>query len=243
MSELQARTSMPLGSAVIKKRYFGEVVRQAAFMLAHFLKSLAKRASTDTVFNQYQDKLILANLKAYISYLHQHNPEILLIGEAPGYRGCRLTGIPFTSGDIIRKAEHSIFKDRENEIGLRQVVSENTATILWNFLSTNKSLPILWNAFPFHPHQRGFPESNRKPDISEIDEGKTYLKTIYNLFKPEKLCSLGRVGESILKEVFPNEKIIYIRHPSHGGKKAFIEGMHKVYGSHCVSATWRKRAK
>jgi len=40
-----------------------------------------------------------------------------------------------------------------------------------------------------------------------------------------KLCSLGRVGEAILDDLFPHEKVIYIRHPSHGGKKEFVRGM------------------
>ncbi len=27
--------------------------------------------------------------------------EVLLIGEAPGYKGCKITGIPFTSGEVV----------------------------------------------------------------------------------------------------------------------------------------------
>jgi uracil-DNA glycosylase len=168
-------------------------------------------------------------LKAYITYLLQYNPNILLIGEAPGYRGCRLTGIPFTSGEVIKNSKHTIFKELGSEIVPPQIISENTATILWEFLGSTKSVPILWNAFPFHPHQSDNPESNRKPDVSEIKEGETYLRIIYDLFKPRKLCSLGRVGESILKELFPKNTTTYIRHPSYGGKEKFIKGMNKVY--------------
>jgi hypothetical protein len=72
------------------------------------------------------------------------------------------------------------------------------------------------------------PESNRKPNTVEIEEGQSYLKLVYKLFQPQKLCSLGRVGELILKKVFPQEKIFYIRHPSHGGKKDFIKGMQTI---------------
>jgi uracil-DNA glycosylase len=152
-----------------------------------------------------------------------------MIGEAPGYRGCRLTGIPFTSSDIITTDKHELFKKIGRNLTYSQVVSENTATILWSFLGVNNSAPILWNAFPFHPHQSGKPESNRRPNVSEIREGEIYLKYIYDLFKPKKLCSLGRVGESVLKKLFPNKEITYVRHPSYGGKKDFIEGMKNVY--------------
>jgi len=70
-------------------------------MLNRLLNELSQRKSSESVFNQYQDKSILNNLKAYMKYLLQYKPDVLLIGEAPGYRGCRLTGIPFTSGDVI----------------------------------------------------------------------------------------------------------------------------------------------
>lgn len=198
----------------------------------NLLRELSRRDSSGVVFNQYQDKEILNNLSAYLKYLLKYNNHILLIGEAPGYRGCRLTGIPFTSGDVIRNSSHKMFKEIKETIVLYKVVSENTATILWEFLNVNKTVPILWNAFPFHPHKKGHPGTNRKPTALEIEEGKVYLKLICDAFKPKTLCSLGRVGEIILKELFPKEKIMYIRHPSHGGKRDFIKGMQKVYGSH-----------
>lgn len=144
-------------------------------MLSGLLKELSQRKSLDSVFNQYQDIHILSNLKAYLTYLLRHNPSILLIGEAPGYKGCRLTGIPFTSGEVIKTSEHNIFKIIGSEIFLPQVISETTATILWEFLGITKSVPILWNAFPFHPHQRGTPESNRKPSNSEIKEEVKFI--------------------------------------------------------------------
>lgn len=201
-------------------------------MLNDLLVYLSERESSEIVFNQYQDEEIRNNLKLYLNYLVQNKHNVLLIGEAPGYRGCRLTGIPFASGVVIRNAKHKIFKEIGSEIKLCQVVSENTATILWDFLGNDRPVPILWNAFPFHPHERGIPESNRKPDVQELAEGKKYLKIVYDIFKPKKLCSLGRVGEITLRELFPTEEIIYIRHPSRGGKKNFVNGMLKIYDNH-----------
>jgi uracil-DNA glycosylase len=201
-------------------------------MLDNLLESLSERESSEIVFNQYQDEEIRNNLKLYLDYLIRNKHDLLLIGEAPGYKGCRLTGIPFTSGVVIKNTKHKIFKEIGSEIKLHQVVSENTATILWDFMGNDRPVPILWNAFPFHPHKRGIPESNRKPDVQELAEGKKYLKIVYDIFKPKKLCSLGQVGEIALRELFPTEKTIYIRHPSHGGKKNFINGMLKIYDSH-----------
>lgn len=192
--------------------------------LNKLLNSLSKRKSSHTVFNQYQDKNILNNLKLYLKYLLKNKPDILIIGEAPGYKGCGITGIPFSSGRFIKESKHKIFKEIRGQIKLKQVVSENTAKILWSFIG-NKPAPILWNAFPFHPHKKRNLNTNRKPTQSEIKEGEKYLLMIYELFKPKKICALGRVGEATLKKIFPNKEIVYIRHPSHGGKREFIKGM------------------
>lgn len=197
-------------------------------MLKTLLRMLSERNSSDTVYNQYRNTNVLNNLRLYLEWVLKHNHSILMIGEAPGYRGCRLTGIPFTSGEVIKNAQHKIFSGIGDRIRLSHIVSETTASILWDFLGRDKLVPVLWNAFPFHPHISGVLESNRSPSAIEIEEGKQYLQIIYKLFKPNKLCSLGRVGEKILRELFPDKQITYIRHPSHGGKKEFEKGIKAV---------------
>jgi len=194
-------------------------------MLDSLLKSLKERPSSNVVFNQYQNLNILDNLKHFLNYLLKNRHDVLLIGEAPGYRGCKLTGIPFTSGSVIRASRHDIWFHIGNEIELNELESETTASVFWDFFENHYPIPILWNAFPFHPHFPGNPCSNRKPNRSEIEEGKSYLLMLHQIFQPKKLCSLGRVGQSILSELFPNDEIIYIRHPSRGGKNSFIKGM------------------
>lgn len=199
------------------------------------LKELSQRKSSEIVFNQYSDSNILNNLKVYFSYLLENNHNILIVGEAPGYLGCKLTGIPFTSGSIIKQSSNNIFKKITNKIFLEKIISENTATIIWDFFKEKNTVPILWNSFPFHPHKKGNEKSNRRPTRLEVDEGKKYLRLIFNLFNPKIIGSLGRVGESILKDTFPEKEIIYIRHPSHGGKNKFINGMQNIYDKYSLS--------
>jgi len=198
-------------------------------MLNKLLQSLRERPSSSVVFNQYRDENVLNNLKMYLHYLLKHNNDILFVGEAPGYRGCRLTGIPFTSGAVIRTARHDIFKQIGDQIKLAHVDAEATASVVWEYFDTNRPIPILWNSFPFHPHAEGDQDSNRKPYRAEIEEGKHYLLMLCQIFKPKKLCSLGRVGHDVLSEIFPDNDVIYVRHPARGGKHRFLDGMKTMY--------------
>lgn len=129
-------------------------------MLNKLLMSLSLRQSTDVILNQYKDKMILNNLKIYFEYLIDNPSDIMIVGEAPGYQGCALTGIPFTSGEVITNPKHIIFKKIGYKLKVREVVSEPTATIFWDFLENNKPVPLIWNSIPFHPHKKESIKSN-----------------------------------------------------------------------------------
>jgi len=197
--------------------------------VVELLEKLSNRESSDTVFNPYRHPKVLSNLSQYLSYLVEHRSSVMLVGESPGYDGCRWTGIPFTSGFVVRNSNHLIFRTIGKDIFLEKVVKEPTGTIMWEYLGKDRPVPILWNSFPFHPHDNGKSESNRKPTSLEVREGVEYLKMVYDIFKPKTICSLGRVGEGTLKKNFPMCDIKYIRHPSRGGKSGFIEGMESVF--------------
>lgn len=209
-------------------------------MLEQLLRRLSRRPSSRAVWNPYRDPDLLHNLRVYLTYLLCHHPDVLIVGEAPGYRGCRLTGIPFTSGTVIQRARHVMFRELGSALKLDHVVSESTATALWNTLGENRPVPILWNAFPFHPHQRARRESNRRPHAAELAEGQPYLKLLYDLFQPRRLCGLGRVGQRALHAAFPDVKMMAIRHPAHGGQQAYLKGMARLGGDTSISIAYRR---
>ena len=199
-------------------------------MFTTIINELRKRTSSNTVFNPYQNEKVANNLQLYFEYLYKNNQNnILFIGEAPGYKGCRITGIPFTSGELFTNSEIKIFKDLKDEIFLEKIESENTATIIWNYLKNKDNLPIFWNSFPYHPFNIDNPKSNRAPNNEEIEEGKFYIEELVKIFNPKIIASIGRKGEKILKDMYPNNNIKYIRHPSYGGKTDFIKGMDEIY--------------
>ena len=194
--------------------------------IQNFIKSLQKQKTTDTVFNQYRDKSISDNLKLYLEYMFsQKGKRIMLVGEAPGYKGCRITGIPFTSGKLFQTSKHPCIKDLSPKVQISKVLSENTAKIVWDHLTTIESTPLFWNAFPFHPHIKNIPTTNRKPNKKEMDAGSEFLQKLSSFYKPDIVAGIGRKGESCAKKVFPGLNIAYIRHPSFGGKKQFIQGL------------------
>ena len=72
------------------------------------------------------------NLRLYLNKMKYIKPKYLLIGEAPGYNGCRWSGIPFVSERILRDNN---FFGLENGYKVRndnKPQSEASATIVWN---------------------------------------------------------------------------------------------------------------
>ena len=129
---------------------------------------------------------------------------------------------------MFQQVPHSFLADLSPRLTLASQDREATAAIVWQYLATRRELPLFWNAFPFHPHRSGEPCSNRKPLKAELEEGASLLCELALIFKPERVAGLGREGQRLAAGVFPETRVTYIRHPSYGGKSAFIHGMEKL---------------
>lgn len=186
-----------------------------------------------TVFNQYsyrypENAIKRDNLRLYLHVLSQNNSGMMLVGEAPGYRGCRLTGIPFTSEDLLRNS----FAPGLGNPGFKTKGStkEQTASIVWGTLNTydlRYRLPLLWNAFPFHPHKIKNPCSNRNPTRQELDAGEPFILDLISLFKIRSFVAIGNTAAATLSKIGIYCRII--RHPSFGGKREFAKGIETLY--------------
>jgi len=126
---------------------------------------------------------------------------ILLVGEAAGYRGARVSGLAFTSerqltGTGPAEASATIVHGALAELGLAEEV-------------------LLWNVVPTHPQCPGEPLSNRAPTRAEAKEGLPFVE---ELAAKRKVIAVGRLAAQSLGAP-------YVRHPSRGGATAFRAGL------------------
>lgn len=194
-----------------------------------FVLRLSKKRNTSVIKNPYLDPALANNLKVYLNAIDQlsYTP-VLLVGEALGFKGGNLTGIPFSSGHIFDRFEHPFLKNIGPKLALENMESENTATIVWEYLSERQVTPLCWNAFPFHPHPKGNRFKNRAPTAKEVASGARYLKALQSIFQIDTIIGVGIKGAQCAKKSFPDKSILTVRHPSYGGKRDFVQGLDEI---------------
>ena len=160
------------------------------------MASLAE-ARIGTTHNQYcRSRLRRARLRAYLE--SRADASFILVGEAAGYRGARVSGVPFTSERQLTGAGPA----------------EASATIVHRVLAELglDAQVLLWNVVPTHP---GTETSNRRPTAAEVRGGLPFLRALARDRRP---IAVGRVAHAVVEGP-------YVRHPSHGGAGAFREGL------------------
>ena len=205
--------------------------------IRRFGKRLQEHAVGENVANFYAARRTNAqrrNLQHYLQQLRALRPTLLLVGEAPGYNGCRLTGVPFSSEALIAEGalEGALFTEARGYRTAREPYTrEQSAAIVWEVLEKHGTAVLCWNAFCFHPHEPGDPDSNRKPTVKEIEDAAPFLQMLFSLFPSvTTVVAVGNSAEHALTRLgIPHTKV---RHPAHGGKPQFVSGMEKILGYH-----------
>ncbi len=200
-----------------------------------FIDALATAETAPNAYNEYADgpetnAIRRANLRCYLTDMVERQPDTLLVMEAPGYRGCRLTGVPVTSRRILLEGlpELDMFGVERGyvdvpEPGFEHIQGEQSATIVWTTLSQLGVVPLIWNTFPFHPHRMNQPLTNRKPRKPETELGQHFLLLLMDWFRPSCTIAIGNVAHATLGAMgLTSTKV---RHPAQGGKNDFIVGI------------------
>ena len=160
---------------------------------------LVERLAAATIgetYNQYADPRLAERLRAYLE--SRAGASFVLVGEAAGYRGARVSGLPFTSerqltGRGPGEASATIVQRTLAELGLVDDV-------------------LLWNVVPTHP---GTETSNRRPTRADVDDARPFLD---ELIRGRRVIAVGRLAHTVTGAR-------YVRHPSHGGAGAFASGL------------------
>jgi uracil-DNA glycosylase len=173
--------------------------------IAAFVDELS-RARIGRTFNQYAEgpraPVLKARLGAYLE--RRANARLLLVGEAAGYRGARISGVPFTSERQLTGTGPA----------------EATATIVQRTLAelAIQDDVLLWNVVPTHP---GTATSNRRPTRAEVEASAPFLRS---LASGRRVVAVGRLAERALGAP-------YVRHPAHGGARAFRDALWHEWGT------------
>lgn len=159
-------------------------------------------------FNQYEaDPGCADRLRRYLA--SRWSAGLVLVGEAAGYRGARLSGVAFTSPAQLgigstKEASSTIVHRALCDLGVEERV-------------------LLWNIVPTHPHLPGQPATNRPPTAGEIRSGMEFLD---HVLPGRRVLAVGQVAHKAL-----GRSSLWIRHPSHGGATLFEHGLAQVVGT------------
>lgn len=184
------------------------------------------------------------NLRRYLEL--RPNPKYLFIAEALGYQGGHFSGIAITSerillgehpdvdpktvlGDWQYERTSDVNSPMLNRTQKLKGFNEPTDTVVWNAIASHglKTFEcVLWNIFPFHPHQEGKLLTNRTPNTSELDIGVEYAKDLLEMYPGMKIIAIGANAAKTLKRYgFACEEV---RHPSMGGANKFREQVNEI---------------
>jgi hypothetical protein len=204
---------------------------------ASFVQALAA-IRLPNVFNPYAEQCDVhdrANapalrrraLRTYLEAVIALGSDTIWMGRDLGYRGGRRTGLALTDeahlplfariypGSDVAKATHGA------------VVAERTAAEIWGVLSQLDVPPLLWNVFPFHPHEPEQPFTNRKftgQELRTVDELNGELVQMLGI---HRIIAIGQDAASYATQF--GAPIECVRHPSYGGVTEFRTGICRLY--------------
>lgn len=168
-----------------------------------------------------------ARKERLVTHFENSQAQYVLVGEAPGYQGCRYSGVAFTSERLLLEGAIPFMPDLgQMRISRRKrPFSEPSATIVWGALHEHgiADKTLLHNAFPYHPEGSKGIHSNRTPTELERKFGLELLSLFFNVFSGMKVAALGNTASKSLSEL--GIKHIKLRHPANGGATKFRNGL------------------
>ncbi len=161
------------------------------------------------------------NLRRYLAAVH--GTTVLLLAEAPGWRGMTVTGVPFVSareageGGAAARAVPGLELPEHP-----QAPWEASSRVVWAALADWRGpLPLTWPIYPHHPFVAGDPRTNRTPRPAEVRDGTPVALELARAFGIQTIVAVGRKAQGALAAEGVDAPAV--RHPAQGGARAFTE--------------------
>jgi hypothetical protein len=192
------------------------------------------------VFNPYRNRCDIhdlsdgpavrkRNLRKYLQSILDLESDTIWMGRDLGYRGGRRTGLALTDEERLNLFARLYPGSVPEKATKGPIVAERTATEIWNILSRLEMPPLLWNVFPFHPHEPNAPMTNRRFTTLELAKVSDLNHELVTWLKIKKIICIGQDAATYAKSL--GLEVECVRHPSYGGIKDFRLGMQRVYGN------------
>jgi hypothetical protein len=195
--------------------------------------------SLPNVFNPYRDVCPIfdrrdapavrrRNLRAMLESLVAEGVETVWMGRDLGYRGGRRTGLALTDERHLGLLNRVYPGAKAERSTIGPEVAERTAAEIWGALTLIRRPPLLWNVFPFHPHESQDSQTNRKFTSKELAYVDELNATLFTGLGIRQVISIGQ-DASKYGQRFGLE-VTCVRHPSYGGTTEFRRGIADIYG-------------
>lgn len=195
--------------------------------------------SLPNVFNPYSDRCDVfdlpkavnvrrKNLISYLTAIERSGTDIIWMGRDLGYRGGRRTGLALTDESHLSDLAECYPGSTINRATTGPIVAERTATEIWSAIRSVPVPPLLWNVFPFHPHEPEQQLTNRKFTARELSVVDELNRTLIAWLGIRTIVGIGQDAAKYAADF--GVSVECIRHPSYGGIKDFRAGVERVYG-------------
>ncbi len=175
--------------------------------------------------------LRLANLRRYLEL--SAGATTMLVGEAPGWRGATITGVPFMSVRELSARPGLLTGDPDGD-GFAMPPEpaagwELSASIVQKACRTWAVQPLHWPVYPNHPFAAPDRSTNQAPRVPEVRAGAPIAVELVRAFGIERVVAVGRKAEHALAAA--GIEATAVRHPAQGGAGVFAAQMAVLGGT------------
>ncbi|HYX23366.1 MAG TPA: uracil-DNA glycosylase family protein, partial [Thermoanaerobaculia bacterium] len=105
---------------------------------------------------------------------------------------------------------------------------EPSGSVVWRTLGGEAHGVLLWNAFPWHPHGKKSPLSNRTPERSLWMANLEVLEALLEAVDGARVLAVGKTAQAALGTLGVEAPLL--RHPAYGGAAIFREQLRTEMG-------------